>query len=174
MFSGGGGGDTVEATPINLDNTVTVEILAGASLAFETEILNYAEGGAAWTDGTWLLVGESRPFSNLTGDVEGDGVALLDTRPGRIELDVFGRQLEGFGPTHESIVAERLWRAGTLALAIADDAVLRRTDGMTLFETTTGDLRDALAASSSTPTGAATSTTTASSTSTTSSRSSSL
>lgn len=75
--------------PIDLVNTGTVQVDAGAGFAFDVDIVDYAEGGASFNAGTWRLSGFHAFFDN-TADVDiadrRADVAVVDVRV----QDVFG------------------------------------------------------------------------------------
>lgn len=67
---------------INIENTGMVRIQADATLGFEAEIKNYAEGGATLGEGAWELIGGTPAagtrFSNTGDSGLYSGVARLD------------------------------------------------------------------------------------------------
>lgn len=65
-FTGGGGLSPVfsRIAPIDLHNRGTVRVRQGAQLVFDVDVVNYANGGATLSDGTWELVGANVRTSN--------------------------------------------------------------------------------------------------------------
>ena len=66
--------------PIDLDNQGTVRIHAGAEFAFDVEITDYREGGAALGGGTWELLGANTRFFNTQAVSNAAQTAIMDVR----------------------------------------------------------------------------------------------
>lgn len=89
-FTGGGGLTPVQSliAPIDLHNRGTVRIRAGAQLVFDVDIVNYSNGGATLSEGTWELLGANVNASNLTDPgLENPSYAVMQMNVS----DVFGK-----------------------------------------------------------------------------------
>lgn len=93
--------------PVDLSNSGTVRVRAGAGFAFDVDIVDYAAGGASLDAGTWELFGNTKIFANTDtvsiADRRGD-VAIIDVRvnevfgnAGRFEDYAFDEVLDANG-----------------------------------------------------------------------------
>lgn len=78
--------------PINLNNTGTIRVLAGAEFEFDVDIVEYAEGGATLAGGTWELLGQNTYFSNTDSVTNTAATAVIDVRVSEVfgAAGVFG------------------------------------------------------------------------------------
>lgn len=74
-------------TPIDLLNEGTINVRNNADFEFNVRIDNFANGGAVFSGGTWNILGDAGPFSNLTTSYNPETVTSITINVAEIEQD---------------------------------------------------------------------------------------